>query len=75
MQTAHSNADDTGAELEEERVNCNKDVWHMKKENIETFWEVRDDTSIYTETCPGARAENKGRKGEETTRVREESGG
>lgn len=47
----------------------------MKKENIETFWEVRDDTSIYTETCPGARAENKARKGEETTRVREESGG
>lgn len=41
-----------------------------EKKKKATFGEIRDDNSIYTVTCPGARAENKESKGKDRTRVR-----
>lgn len=62
VQTANSDSDYAEAGLQEESANCKRGVWHIKKKKKKTeliFCEVRNYTSIHTETCPEAKAENK----------------
>lgn len=61
VQTARSDSDYAEAGLQEESENCKRGVWHIKKKKTTRliFCEVRNDTSIHTETCPEAKAENK----------------